>query len=96
MHQAVLAGNETLSVGEFHRVRASVERSVDALTDACMVTETGVWVLTQRRLVQVSAYLVLLRTHQAASTGVEMGSRGSHRRGPSSLGEPGGGDLGGL
>ena len=60
---------------------------MDALTDACMVTETGVWVLTQRQLVQVSAYLVLLRTHQAASTGVEMGSRGSRRRGPSSLGE---------
>ena len=63
---------------------------MDALTDACMVTETGVWVLTQRQLVQVSAYLVLLCTHQAASTGVEMGSRGSRRRGPSSLGVRGG------
>ena len=42
------------------------------------------------------AWFFLLLTHQAVSPGVEMGSRGGRGRGPGSLGEPGGGDLGGL
>ena len=69
---------------------------MDALTEARMVNEAGVWVLTQSLLVQVSALFFLLLLHQAVSSGVEMGSRGSRGRGASSLGEPGGGDLGGL
>ena len=75
---------------------ASVERSTDALTDARMVTEAGAWVHTQGYQVPASPYIFLLLTHQAAPSGMEMGSRGGRERGPGSLGEPGGGDLGGL
>jgi hypothetical protein len=74
----------------------SVERSTDALTDARMVTEAGAWVHTQGYQVPASPYIFLLLTHQAVPPGMEMGSRGSRGRGPGSLGEPGGGDLGGL
>ena len=75
---------------------ASVERSTDALTDARMATQAGVWALTQSHQVPAAPYIFLLLTHQAAPSGMEMGSRGGRERGPGSLGEPGGGDLGGL
>jgi hypothetical protein len=61
-----------------------------------MVTEAAAWMLTQSHQVQAAPYIFLLLTHQAVSPGVEMGSRGGRGRGPGSLGEPGGGDLGGL
>ena len=43
-----------------------------------------------------SPYIFLLLMHQAVFPGIEVGSRGSRGRGPGSLGEPGGGDLGGV
>ena len=61
-----------------------------------MVTEAGAWMLTQSHQVQASPHIFLLLTHQAVPRGMEMGSKGSRGRGPGSLGEPSGGDLGGL
>ena len=61
-----------------------------------MATQAGVWALTQSHQVPAAPYIFLLLTHQAAPSGMEMGSRGGRERGPGSLGEPGGGDLGGL
>ena len=61
-----------------------------------MVTEAGAWVHTQGYQVPTSPYIFLLLTHQAVPSGMEMGRRGSRGRGPGSLGELGGGDLGGL
>ena len=65
---------------------ASVERSTDALTDARMATQAGVWALTQSHQVPAVPYIFLLLTHQAAPSGMEMGSRGGRERGPGSLG----------
>ena len=48
-----------------------MRRSTDALTDACMVTETRVWMLFQRLHRENSAYFCLIQEHQAVSAGVE-------------------------